>query len=200
MFMSNSFAKIAQRKNDELYTPEILVKALSSYFEIWKDNFIKTNKRNPIIWCPFDTKDSEFVLFFKNVLNIEVVYSHINEGKDFFKYEPSQWDIAISNPPFSQKLDVFKRLDNFGKPWVMLTNIMCLNYMEIGHYFFENPGIQMIIPDKRVSFNGNPSSFCSAYFCRNFLNNQLEFVNLQNCNSGKDFKPSKMFVNKPTKM
>ena len=121
-----------------------------------------------------------------------MISSHIDNGQDFFTYEPEEdYDIIISNEPFSRKLDVFKRCNELGKPWVMLTNVMSLNYMEIGNYFADNP-VQMLIPDKRISFDGNASSFCSGYFCKDFLTRDLEFCHLPHCNSGKDFVPSRM--------
>ena len=63
--------------------------------------------------------------------------------------------------------------------------------MEIGNYLQITP-VQMLIPDKRVSFDGNPSSFCSGYVCKGFLERDLEFCHLSHCNSGKDFVPSRM--------
>lgn len=177
-------------KNDNLMTPRILVECLKPYFIEWcetKSKFVQ----DITIWAPFDLETSEFVIFFKE-LGCKVIYSHIDYGQDFFTYEPEEpYDIIISNPPFSRKLDVFKRCNELGKPWVMLTNVMSLNYMEIGNYFADNP-IQMLIPDKRVSFDGNPSSFCSGYVCKDFLNRDLEFCHLPHCNSGKDFIPSRM--------
>jgi methylase of polypeptide subunit release factors len=111
--------------------------------------------------------------------------------KIFFKYTPESFDLVISNPPFSRKLEVFKRLNELGKPWMMLCNIMCLNYMEIGNYFADNP-CRLLIPDKRVSFDGNPSSFCSGYICKDILPKDLIFTKMKNCNSGKNFIPSRM--------
>lgn len=190
-------------KRDNLCTPRILVECLKPYFLQWirrkfghDDNTadIPTTEalRRTTVWCPFDKETSEYVLFFRS-LGCKVIATHIDDGYDFFEYEPEeQYDIIISNPPFSRKLDVFKRCHALGKPWVMLSNMMCLNYMEIGNHFAYHP-VQMIIPDKRVSFDGNPSSFCSGYFCNDFLKiRDLEFCHLPHCNSGKDFVPSRM--------
>ena len=204
--MSKSIAKAyTKEKTDELYTPKILVECLNNSFDSWAQKFIDDNKRAPIVWCPFDKKSSEFIYYFNskeykdyyegwkvNEYQISVEFSHIDYGQDFFKYEPDQWDIAISNPPFSRKLDVFKRLNYFEKPWAMIMNTMALNYMEIGNYFTDNP-IQLLIPDKRVSFDGNPSSFNSSYVCKDFLQTDLKFVHLPHCNSGKDYIPSRMY-------
>jgi len=207
-----SFKK-AFNKNDELYTPPVLVDVLVPFLLDWfvhccvQSNFVKPHKYNyvldpktvkeyrPIIWCPFDTEDSEFVIKFKE-LGFDVVYSHIDAGQDFFEYEPAEWDIAISNCPFSCKLDVFKRLNTFMKPWIMAMNMMAINYSEIGNYFADNP-VGMIIPDKKISFDGNTSSFCTGYITKGFLpDNTAKFVHVPHNNTGVNFTPSRMYKNK----
>jgi len=188
--LSNSICKaFKSNKSDERYTPKILVDAIEPYFRKWLSKFSK----KVTVWCPFDKDRSEFVFFFKEKFpEVCVVFSHLDYGQDFFEYEPDKWDIAISNPPFSRKLDVFKRLDSLGKPWVMLCNIMCLNYMEIGNYFVDNQ-LQLLLVDKRVSFDGRPSSFNSSYFCNQFLERDLTFCSVKHCNMGKNFIPSRMY-------
>ena len=174
------------KKNDEMYTPKILVDAIVPYIENW----VELGGRRPIIWCPFDQEKSEFVYMANEVGTC--VRGHISEGLDFFEYEPPEWDMAISNPPFSRKLDVFKRLDSLSKPWAMLCNMMAINYMEIGNYFADYP-VQMLIPDKRVSFDGNPSSFCSGYFCHDLLPRDLIFTHLPHTNQKANFVPSRLY-------
>lgn len=49
--MSNWLATGKFNEKDEYYTPPILVKPIIQYL-----------KPNSVIWCPFDTKDSEFVI------------------------------------------------------------------------------------------------------------------------------------------
>jgi ATP-dependent protease Clp ATPase subunit len=62
------------------------------------------------VWCPFDTENSEFVLVLREN-GYKVIHSHLWEGKDFLTYEPDEhYDCILSNPPFSIKLEVFKRL------------------------------------------------------------------------------------------
>ena len=143
---------------------------------------------------PFDTKNSEFVYLCRK-LKFKYICSHIKTGQDFFKFEPKVWDIALSNPPFSKKLEVFKRLNHLNKPWAMLMNIMALNYQIIGNYFAQNP-CQLLIVDKRISFNGFPSSFNTSYVCgNNFLPKDLIFVHVENNNAKQNFVPSRMFTN-----
>ena len=143
---------------------------------------------------PFDTKDSEFAYLCRK-LKFKYICSHIKTGQNFFKYEPKTWDIALSNPPFSRKLEVFKRLNQLKKPWAMLMNIMALNYQIIGNYFTQHP-CQLLIVDKRISFNGFPSSFNTSYVCgNNFLPKDLIFVHVENNNAKQNFIPSRMFTN-----
>ena len=118
-----SINKSMKNKNDERYTPPILVKPILQFI-----------KPNSTIWCPFDTKDSEFVIQLKNAGH-KVIYSHIILGQDFFKYEPENYDYIISNPPFSKKLEILDRLYKLNKPFAMLMNIECLNYQGIGEFF-----------------------------------------------------------------
>ena len=90
----------SEGKNDECYTPDYGVEPILE--------FIPENK---IVWCPFDTKESQFV---KQISKINpVVYSHIEDGKDFFEYEPDKWDIIISNPPFTNKRKYFERANSY---------------------------------------------------------------------------------------
>ena len=75
--------------SDEKYTPGYGVAPIIKYLPEGK-----------IIWCPFDTCHSEFVLHLQEA-GFQVKYSHISTGQDFFAYEPDCWDIIVSNPPFS---------------------------------------------------------------------------------------------------
>lgn len=168
------------KEQDEYYTPPILVKPILKYI-----------KPNSIIWCPFDTENSEFVLQLKEQGH-KVIYSHIWLGQDFFTYEPDEdYDYIISNPPFSRKLEVFSRLYKLGKPFAMICPLTMLNYQEVGNFFLDKD-LQLLIVDKKVSFNGNTASFNNSYFCYKMLPKDLMFAHLENNNGGKHFVPSRM--------
>jgi hypothetical protein len=162
---------------DEYYTPPILVEPIIQYAK-------------GTIWCPFDTEDSEFVIQLKKNGN-KVIHSHIWEDKDFFEYEPEQYDMIISNPPFSRKLEVLERLYMLNKPFAMVLGLPILNYQEIGNFFLDKE-LQLLIVDKKVSFDGNTASFNNSYFCYNILPKDLMFVHLENNNSKKYYKGSNM--------
>lgn len=177
----NNFNKSMGLKQgiDEMFTPPILVKPILKYL-----------KPNSIIWCPFDTEESEFVIAFKEAGH-KVIYSHIWYGQDFFTYEPEEYDYIISNPPFSRKLEVLNRLYKLNKPFAMILGLPILNYQEIGNFFI-GKDLQLLIVDKKVSFNGKTASFNNSYFCRNILPKVIIFEHLEHNNSNKNFTKSKM--------
>ena len=73
----------------------------------------------------------------------------------------------------------------------MLMNLMALNYQIVGHYFVEHP-CQLLIVDKRVSFDGNYPSFNTSYICgNNFLSKDLIFETIES-NLKNKFVPSRM--------
>ena len=76
---------------------------------------------------------------------------------------------------------------------------MSLNYQIIGNYFVQQP-CQLLLVDKRISFNGSPSSFNTSYVCGNkFLPRDLIFVHLENNNAKKNFIPSRMLTHSKKK-
>ena len=170
---------------DEYYTPSILVEPILKYL-----------KPNSTIWCPFDTKESEFVILFKEAGH-HVIYSHIWLGQDFFEYEPDEeYDYIISNPPFTRKYDVLDRLYELDKPFAIILGIPILNYQVVGEYFYnkqkEGKELQLLIVDKKISFDGNTASFNNSFFFHNLLPKQIIFEHLEHNNSRTHFIPSRM--------
>ena len=158
------------KEDDECYTPRYGVEPLLEFLPKFKD---KT------IWCPFDTKESEFVkVLTENGYN--VVHSHINDGMDFFEYEPEHWDLIVSNPPFHNKRAFFERALSFGKPFALLMSLTWLNDSTPKKLFGNK--MQLLLFDKRITFIGKDPkkiNFCSAYFCYDFLPNQIEIRELK---------------------
>lgn len=168
-----------RNKNDERYTPPILVRPILDFVQSdWT------------VWCPFDTEDSEFAIGLREK-GCKVIATHIWNGQDFFAFEPSEYDCIISNPPFSRKLEVLDRCYKLGKPFALLMNIECLNYQEVGHFFLDKQ-LQLLIVDKKVSFDGRTSSFNTSYFCNGILPKDLMFYHLEHNNTGDNFVGSRM--------
>lgn len=180
--MSNWLATGKFNEKDEYYTPPILVEPILKYL-----------KPNSVVWCPFDTEDSEFVIQLREQGH-KVIYSHIWYGQDFFEYEPKEnYDYIVSNPPFTRKLEVFKRLYELGKPFAMVCGLPILNYQEVGEFFI-GKRLELLIVDKKVSFDGNTASFNNSYFCCGILPYQLVFEHLEHNNTKEKYVGSKMKI------
>ena len=177
--MSNWLSKHKFNEKDEYYTPRILVEPILKYL-----------KPNSVIWCPFDTDKSEFVILLREAGH-NVIYSHIWNKEDFFEVAPPYCDYIISNPPFTRKLEVLDRLYKLNKPFAMVLGLPILNYQEMGNFFLDKD-LQLLIVDKKVSFDGNTASFNNSYFCRDILPKDIIFEHLEHNNSGANFVPSRM--------
>ena len=166
--IDSSSVLYSKGNNDECYTPNYAVLPILKYIP-----------KGAIIWCPFDTEESEFV---KEISKTnKVIFSHINNGQDFYNYEPKEkWDIIISNPPFTNKRKIFDRALSFNKPFVLLSNLAIFNDKYPIHLFFEqNKQIQLLKFDKRIEFKqteykvSKKITFQTGYVCYNFLPKDL---------------------------
>ena len=107
----------------------------------------------------------------------KVVFNHINNGKDFFNYEPNEWDIIISNPPFRRKRKYFERALSFNKPFALIMTNTWLND-SAPKQLFKDKDLQLLMFDKRMKFYhegeiSNKITFSSSYYCWNFLPKQI---------------------------
>ena len=119
------------------------------------------------------------------------------DRQDFFEYEPEEhYDFILSNPPFSQKLAILERLFSFGVPFAMVMGLPILNYQVVGKFFHtmqeQGKQLQLLIVDKKVSFDGNTASFNNSFFCHDLLPRDIIFHHLENNNSGVNFIGSRM--------
>ena len=157
--------------NDECYTPLYGVTPILKYIP-----------KDVIVWCPFDTFESYFVREISKTN--EVVSSHIWTGQDFFDYEPEEWDIIISNPPFTNKRKYFERALSFNKPFALIMTNTWLND-SAPKQLFKDKDLQLLMFDKRMKFvspdgrDNDKITFSSSYYCWNFLPKQIIMEELQ---------------------
>ncbi len=157
---------------DEVYTPFYAVEPLTE--------FLPKDKR---IWCPFDENWSAFYQYLSEN-GYDVIRSSLQEGQDFFSFEPDKWDILVSNPPFSRKNEVLKRAFSFEKPFALLLPVNSIQG-KARYKIFKNQ-IQMLCFDGRVDYHTRQNMNCttkgnhfgSAYFCRDLLPTKLELRQL----------------------
>lgn len=164
------------KASDEYYTPREAVLPIIKYID-------RGNKAQYTIWCPFDTSESEYVKCIQEAGH-KVIFSHIDNGQNFFDYEPNEpYDYIISNPPFSIKDDILKRLHELNTPYAVLLPLPTLQGQKRFEYLKES---QALIFDKRINFYTDIEqknmakgvAFASIYICKDFLPNDLIFEKL----------------------
>jgi len=152
-------------KNDECYTPDYGVTPILKYIP-----------EGATVWCPFDTTDSEFVKQISK--QNKVIHTHLCNGYDFLNYEPDNWDVIVSNPPFTNKRAFFERALSFNKPFALIMANTWLNDAA-PKQLFKDKDLQLLMFDKRMEFvqpNAKKTgkiTFSSSYYCWNFLPKQI---------------------------
>lgn len=162
---------VAGSGNDEFYTPRYAVQPILKYVP-----------KGSVVWCPFDTKESNFVKMLEE-LQYEVIHSHIEYGEDFFSSEPAHFDYIVSNPPYSIKAAVFERLFELGKPFAMLVGVVGLFESQKRFNMFKDNQFEIMYMNKRISYfksyeDPKPSlnpPFSSVYLCSKMLPQQIVF-------------------------
>jgi hypothetical protein len=162
--------KVAGSGNDEFYTPEYAIIPILKYI-----------KPNSLIWCPFDTNESMFVRVLTENGH-RVISSHICYEEDFFKIE-KECDYIISNPPYSLKAEVFKRLFTLKKPFAMLVGVVGLFESQKRFEMFRDNEFEIMYMNRRIAYfkdynEQKPSlnpPFSSVYLCSKMLPKQIVF-------------------------
>tara|TARA_R110000824_G_scaffold5838_1_gene26786 strand:+ start:595 stop:1101 length:507 start_codon:yes stop_codon:yes gene_type:complete len=121
-------------KHDDYMTPKSAWEAIKDYIP-----------KDKVIWECFygdGTSGTHIEELGLNVIHREV---------DFF--ENNLGEVLISNPPYSIKKQIFTRLREINKPFIMICPSSCINTQYMRKLFSdgENP-LQIIIPRKRIQF------------------------------------------------
>lgn len=164
------FAKKKATK-DEWFTPKEAIYPILRYL-----------KPHSIIWCPFDTKES----LFAKILEAEghtVHATHICNGEDFFRIDvPKYCDYIVSNPPYSLRNKILKRLFDIGKPFAMLMNTNGLFDSDLRWNLFKKNNFTLIYLKRRVNYmeqygekQKSSPPFQSAYICSQISEEKIIF-------------------------
>ena len=138
-------------KNDDSYmTPK----------EVW-ESIAHLLPKDKIIWECFygDGKSGEYL----TELGFKVEHHDI----DFFDDPSFNYNIIVSNPPYSCKPKVFKRLAELDKPFMMLLPVSTMTKKFLKTYFQDK--IQIVIPKTRIHFVKNGVQTKSSWFDTIFI-------------------------------
>lgn len=98
-----------------------------------------------------------------------VIETDILTGHDFLKDSPpDDWDVIVTNPPYSLKDEFLARCYALGKPFALLMPLTSLEGRKRQRLFGLH-GVEMIIMERRVNFvtptgDGKGSWFMTAWF------------------------------------
>lgn len=159
--------KYSHSTQDEYYTPKYVIDIIVPYIS-----------PDDVIWCPFDKESSNFVIELSKTN--KVYYTHIDDGYDFLEYTPDfDYDVIISNPPFSIKNEILNKCYKLNKPFCLLLPFTMFN--SITSVNIIDNDIQFLIMDRRISYDGNRPNFTSWFVCKDFLPTNNIIYNF-NCN------------------
>jgi hypothetical protein len=112
----------------------------------------------------------------------KVIASDIIKGQDFLKVFPNmKFDCIITNPPYSLKQQFLERAYKLNKPFAFLLPLTALETAK-RQRLFERNGLEVILFDRRISFetpnnNGTSSWFATAWFTHGLhIGRQLTFT------------------------
>jgi len=147
--------------SDELYTPDYAVEVISKYL----------SKDSMLFECAVGTG--------KIVKSLEKRGFRVLSSNDFFNETRNGFDIIISNPPYSKKDDFIKKCYEIGKPFALLLPINAFEGLK-RQALYKQYGIQVLLPNKRIDFNGKGSPwFYTAWFCWKLLPKDIMFCDIK---------------------
>ena len=124
-------------------------------------------------------------MFYQNGYKVE--FSHIDNGQDFFTYEPKKWDIIVSNPPYSKRNEVLQRAFSFNKPFALLMNTNGLFDSALRYELFRSNQFSLFYLKGRVNYQKeygekvkSSPPFQSAYICHALFKNDIVFEGEKN--------------------
>lgn len=156
---------IKKEKFDDIYTPEYAIEPLLEFIP-----------KGITIWECCDFGGSKITELLKkhgcNVISTD-------KEENFFEYVPQQnFDMIITNPPYSLKDKFLKKCYEWNKPFALLLPITALEGKSRGCMYRQH-GVEVLVLDGRVQFMENSGNwFNTSWFCHNILPDKLIFKEL----------------------
>jgi len=158
---------VKRDKNDDYYTPKYAVKPLMKFIP-----------KNYVIWECTDDCESNITKLFRE-RGHKVISTSVKRNFDFLTDIPDfDFDVIITNPPYSLKTEFLKKCYELGKPFALLLPITTLEGVERGK-LFRKYGIEVLVFDRRINYDDGRVWFNSSWFCWKLLPERLMFVELK---------------------
>lgn len=106
-------------------------------------------------------------------------------GHDYFEYEPDDWDLSITNPPYSLKYKWLERSYELRKPFALLVPLEMLGAASCQRLIKIND-FRVMLLDKRVNFkmpnkgySGGGTQFPVMWLCNQILPDRVTFGSIE---------------------
>lgn len=108
------------------------------------------------------------------------VISTSKESFDFLKDKVDfDFDMIITNPPYSIKDAFLQRCYEYNKPFALLLPLTALDGIKRNEMFSKN-GVELLVLDKRIDFTGKKACwFNTSWFCWKLLNKEIIFEKVE---------------------
>lgn len=153
-----------QEKNDELYTPDEAVLPILKYLD-----------KDKIYWECTDFGESNITKILKEN-GFKVVHTNKNEVNFLEDDVDFEFDVIITNPPYSLKNEFLKKCYEYQKPFMLLLPLTALEGKERGT-LYRKYGVEVIVLDKRINFMKEKKNvwFNTSWFCHKICDKLLNF-------------------------
>ena len=161
---------IKKEKFDDIYTPEYAIRPLLKYIP-----------KNITVWECCDYGGSKITKLLEEH-GCKVIST--DKEENFFEHIPDvNFDMIITNPPYSLKDNFIRKCYEWNKPFCLLLPITALEGKARGKMFREK-GIEVLVFDSRINFMENMIKeynkksgnwFNTSWFCYKVLPEKLIF-------------------------
>ena len=126
--------RLSKTTSDDFQTPPKAWELFQKYVDL----------KDYVVWSPF---------YMKGELTLK--HDHIiHQEEDFFAYEPEFYNCIVDNPSFSNKQQVFERIQGLGCPYALLLPLDTLERVYFKKHMELEPDFTIIIPKERYNFKG----------------------------------------------
>lgn len=143
-------------------------------------------KTNQAIWEP--AAGEGYLVNALSSKGYNVIGSDISTGQNFFEFEPAEWDVLITNPPYHSGVlgQWIERCYKLNKPFALLMKITTLG-VKYGFDLFQEYGLELIVFNQRINYKmpnagwrGGGAQFASGWFTWGLgIGQQITFAELQ---------------------
>jgi len=145
---------------DNLYTPKGVVAPIIE--KLWSSCLVWECCDPGSSWITKDIKSAGI-----DVISTDVEYDFLNNKDDI------DFDVIVTNPPYSKKDKFLERCYEIGRPFALLLPLTALEGIARGK-MYRKYGISLIVMDRRIDFTGKGNNwFGVGWFHWGFYNSNL---------------------------